>query len=81
LTQLVHQLVGYDRKTEKVVDQHDITASEWNRIRIMLHADLDDPQMVDVYRIDEPTVRNIVEIIHKVVRADLDYFIECSIRD
>ena len=81
MTQLVHQLVGYDRKTEKVVDQHDITASEWNRIRKMLHADIDDPQMVDVYPIDEPNVRNIVEIIHKAARTDLDYFIECSIRD
>jgi hypothetical protein len=81
VTQLVHQLVGYDRETEKVAYQHDFPSDEWDRIRTFLRADPDDPSMVDVYPVDTPTVRDIMGIIHDHIRGTLDYFIECTARD
>ena len=81
MAELVHQLVGYDRATDKVVYQHAFPSDEWDTIRKFLRADDDDPSMVDIYPIDEPTVRDIMGIIHGYKRADVDYFIECSRRD
>ena len=81
MTELVHQLVGYDPKTESIAYEHDFRPDEWRKVRRFLHAEPDDPSMVDVYPIDRPTVRDITEVILAVAPPDLDYFIECSARD
>ncbi len=80
MTELVHQLVGYDRETEKVAYQHDFPSDEWDRIRGFLRAEPDDPSMVDVYPIDAPTVRDIMRVIDDSIRGSLEYFIECTAR-
>ena len=81
MTELVHQLVGYDPKTERVAYQHDFHSHEWDRICGFVHADPDDPAMVDAYPLDRPTVRDIMGTIREDVPSGLDYFIECSARD
>ena len=81
MTELVHQLFGYDRKTEKLVYQRDIPPDQWCSIRKFLRADDGDPSMVDIYRIDEATLSSIAEIIRNANEKDLDYFIECSTQD
>ena len=81
MTELVHHLVGYDRATEKGAYQHAFQPDEWNTIRKFLRADDDDPSIVDIYPIDEPTICDIIGVIPSDIPADLDYFIECSRRD
>jgi|SRR5208337_272983 len=71
---IVHHLVGYDRATEKVAYQHACPPDEWNTIRKFLRADDDDPSIVDIYPIDEPTIRDMMGVIHSDLPADLDYF-------
>jgi hypothetical protein len=80
VTELIHHLVGYDRITEKVVDQYDIPSEKWDAVRRIIRADDDDPSVIEVYPVDGKTARHIVEIIHERIRSDLDYFIESSKR-
>ena len=81
MTQLVHQLVGYDPRTERVAYEHDFRPDEWSTVRRFLHAEPDDPAMVDVYPISRSTVLEIGVVIRDDTPGNLDYFIECSARD
>lgn len=81
MTELVHQLVGYDPKTEMVAYEHDFHPEEWKEVRQFLRADPDDPAMVDVYPIDYSMARDIAGIIQDSAPKELDYFVECSARD
>jgi hypothetical protein len=81
VTEVVHSLVGYDRRTEKVAYQHDIPLEKWDAVRKFLHPDDDDPEMVDVYPLNESMAHNLIGILPDIAGQDLDYFIECSRRD
>lgn len=74
---LVHRLVGYDQRTERVSVEYEIPAERLSQVKWMAEVDPDDPDAIYSYPLDPRTARIIGRIIGQAVDAEhLDFFLE-----
>jgi len=67
-----HKIRGYDRRTDELVEEHDLPAACLDRIRPLVSAGRDDPDLVAVYPLDAAAIQAIVALLP--VRLDLDRY-------
>ena len=60
--QLAHQLAGYDRDTEVLAVEYDLAPAVFKKIKKLVAADADDPDLVGCYPLTNGQLREISHI-------------------
>jgi hypothetical protein len=72
-----HQLVGYDRDTERPRYAIDIPPAKLDVVRQLVRFEKDDPEGYDSYEVDYAIARDLAAIANgERPPRDLDYFLE-----
>lgn len=74
---ITHRLVGYDRATERVVDEYDVPDTILPTAKMIAHVPADDPEAAMCYRLAADEARGLAGFIKAGIDADgRDYFLE-----
>lgn len=72
-----HRLVGYDRATELVAEEHPVPAARLAEARALAHVPADDPEVTQCYSLSAGSARDLAGIIQARVDPETrDYFLE-----
>ena len=76
---ITHRLVGYDRATERVVDEYPVPDDKLPTAKLLAHVPADDPDAVMCYPLKPAQARDLAGFINAVAYIDpdhRDYFFE-----
>ena len=77
MSDITHRLVGYDRKTEHVVDEYDVLDDLLPQARIIARVPADDPDVALCYRLAENEALDLAGFLRaKIAPFERDYFLE-----
>jgi hypothetical protein len=77
MSDITHRLVGYDRKTERVVDEYDVPDDVLPKAKIIAHVPADDPDVAQCYPLAENEARDLAGFIQaQIAPFERDYFLE-----
>jgi hypothetical protein len=72
-----HRLVGYDRITERVADEHDIPDNLMTWAKGLAHVPADDPEAAMCYPLETTAARHLSGAVGGAANTDKnDYFLE-----
>jgi hypothetical protein len=72
-----HRLVGYDRVTDRVADEHDIPANLMPWARGLAHVPEDDPETAMCYPLEADDARRVAGAVGAAADTSKnDYFLE-----
>lgn len=74
---LIHQIVGYDPETEKLVFEADIPSDAWNYVKSILDDADGDPDYLYIYKLDRAKATDILGLVRVAKPKGLNYYIEC----
>ncbi len=60
--QLPHQVAGYDRETEVLAVEYDLDPATFKKVKKVVVADADDPDLVGSYPLNNSQLRAITDI-------------------
>lgn len=73
----MHQVVGYDRDTERVGLEYGIPQQDFDKIKQIVGVASSDPDAVGNYEIDGPAVQEVARIIGEQLDTKrFDFFLE-----
>jgi hypothetical protein len=74
---LRHNLVGYDRRNERVAEEFDVPETVLPRAKEIAAVPADDPDAIMCYPLDGPRARDMANLIEARIDTDQrDYFLE-----
>jgi hypothetical protein len=74
---VTHKLVGYDRATEWVAAEYDLTPGDFEVIRRIVRVDPADADVIGNYQLDAPTAQEVGRIIGTALDTKrMDFFLE-----
>jgi hypothetical protein len=74
---VVHRLVGYSRKTDRLVERYDIPPSKLGQAIAIAAVDDDDPDATSSYALSNEQARGIAALISAAVDPrELEFFLE-----
>jgi len=77
MSALTHSLVGYDRATERVVDEYRVPDRVLARAKQLAKVPSGDPDAMMCYPLDASQARDLAEILEVRIDAErYDYFLE-----
>jgi hypothetical protein len=77
MSDITHRLVGYDRQTERVVDEYDVPDDVLPKAKIIAHVPADDPEAALCYQLAENEARDLAGFLNASINpAQRDYFLE-----
>lgn len=76
MSDITHRLVGYDRATERVVDEYALPEERLPEARRIAHVPDDDPDVAQCYSLGSNEARDLAGFIGVSVSPDRDYFLE-----
>jgi hypothetical protein len=76
-TSIFHRLVGYDRATQRVAAEHDISDHHLDFVKRVAGVARDDPEAALCYRLNSDQVREIAAVIGITIDADaFNFYLE-----
>jgi len=77
MNRTTHSLVGYDRRTERVVEEYDVPDSVLPRAKKLARVPADDPEAIMCYPLDPSKAHDLAHILNARIDTDRrDYFLE-----
>jgi hypothetical protein len=77
MSNIGHRLVGYDRVSERVADEHDIPVSLMTLAKRLAHIPAQDPEAAMCYPLEAMAVRELAAALGAATdTAKNDYFLE-----
>jgi hypothetical protein len=77
MSDITHRLVGYDRETERVVDEYDVPDDLLPQAKNIAHVPVDDPEAAMCYQLAENEARDLAGFLRASIDpARRDYFLE-----
>jgi len=77
MSDITHRLVGYDRTTERVVDEYDVPNDLLPQAKIIAHVPADDPDAAMCYPLAENEAQDLAGFLRARIDPFLrDYFLE-----
>jgi len=77
MSALTHSLVGYDRATQRVVDEYEVPDRVLARARELARVPADDPEAMMCYPLDASEARELADILKARIDTERrDYFLE-----
>ena len=77
MSQVTHNLVGYDRRTERVAAEFDVLDAVLARAKELAGVPADDPDATMCYPLDASRACRLADMIHARIDAkQCDYFLE-----
>jgi hypothetical protein len=74
---VVHRLVGYSRKTDRMVERYDIPPSKLDQAIVIAAVDDDDPDAISSYALSAEQADGIADLIGVAVDCgQLEFFLE-----
>jgi broad specificity phosphatase PhoE len=77
MSRIVHSLVGYDRRTERVAEEFDLPDAMLPRAKELAQVPSDDPEAVMCYALDASRAHELAQILKARIDTErCDYFLE-----
>jgi hypothetical protein len=77
MSDISHSLVGYDRLSERVLEEFDVPDAVLPRAKELAHVPAEDPDAVMCYRLDASGARHLAGLLKARIDTDQrDYFLE-----
>lgn len=75
-----HQIVGYDRDSERLAVEYEIPAGCFDKVGAVVGVPQDDPELIGSYPLIADQVRRIAEILRRPIDCEkFDFFIEPAV--
>ena len=77
MNRITHNLVGYDRLSERVAEEFDVPDAVLPRAKELARVPADDPDAIMCYPLDAPGARDLANILKATIDTERrDYFLE-----
>jgi hypothetical protein len=74
--QLIHRLVGYDRRTDRLKQRFNIPTSRLADVKRIADVPQDDPDAVWSYQLSAAQARQVASVISSKLDPDAEFFLE-----
>lgn len=73
---IAHRLVGYDRKTQRVADEHNVPIDLLPKAKIIARVPDDDPDVAMCYALSKRQTHNLARLLETNINPIYKYFLE-----